>query len=972
MSKKISILSVMRAACAVMVVAAAIFLICDIVTKDRESKVPHSCDSFNEWNMSVEGGVTQKVTFPCDPDVEIGEGVTFSTVLPDRIEDDTWIVIFNACDMKISIDGELRKKFSRSECDVPGGMVKSIYCFCRLYKEDAGKEISIYRYTSDKNNGLMPPVYLGDRLGIVYSCLKNWVFVYVGVILLLTISVVLILVCFVLRISAGYELKLFHLAVGIMLSSFWQLFDSNAFQFVFETYYIDGTMAYFSTLLMPFPFVCYINAVQGGRYKKLHNASGTLIIFNALIPSILHFTGVCRYEKMLVVIDSVIAVALVMTLVTILLDLRGRKLWSYGLTGIGILGFLILCGIELIALNNIEFRTDGIFFMLALYFLLAMSAAGRIRELIMNAREKDREVAANITKTNFLVGMSHEIRTPINSILGMNEMILRECDSAQIKDYANQISSSGRHLLHLINDMFDVSRLETEHDNEVCECFEMVPLMEELVMFIHECTEPQGLTVELDIDASMPMKVLGDERRIKQIAIGMFSCAAKYSQTGKMKVIAFCVEKNQETLLIDSDSKQDKRELVFGVENAGFAPDAVDKISKDLNREVFAENTSTHGNIICVRIPIIVGWPEPIRMDSWSHSSNAYNVNDKSENRELDKRCEKALFSAPDCNVLAVDDNDSNLAIIRALLKRTRVKVDTTNNGTEAVKMCTGKKYDIILMDHMMPEPDGIATMHRIKSEASSLNADTPVVVLTANAVSGMRDYYLSEGFEDYLTKPLNPEMLESDIKRLIAPEKVLPPVEQAKAGEGMSTATEKAVTGKASLPADKSAAWGKASLPADKSAALRKASSTANLQAEGSRVNCMLDSEILSDSEIAAISQRLQMISEISFDKTVERFFDDKIAAIRIFSVIDSEGETKLAMLKKAYTEHNYDAYRIEAHAIKGVMATIYANHLSERAKENEYAVRENRFEFVTEDGPGFAEEYELVLDKIHNALYQ
>ena len=399
--------------------------------------------------------------------------------------------------------------------------------------------------------------------------------------------------------------------------------------------------------------------------------------------------------------------------------------------------------------------------------------------------ERKRADEANKAKTLFLANMSHEIRTPINSMLGLNELILRESREAATLGYAGKVQNAGSTLLSLVNDILDFSKIEEGRMEIRPEQYDVSSLINDIVTMIRAKTDPRGLKLELDISSGIPYLLLGDEVRIKQCALNLLSNAVKFTEKGSVKLKVAHRERPGEPELIDlevvvtdtgigikdedmaklfsafSTSDSDASRSVGGT---GIGLSITRQLLKLMEGDLSVKSVFGEGSEFSFTIPQKVINAEPVGdyMKRYELASARY-IN-----------C--AAFTAPDVNVLAVDDTEMNLNVLKGLLKRTKVRIDTVSSGKAAISAAAAKHYDIMLIDHMMPEMDGIETLHILKKQRDSY--DTVYIALTANAVSGAREMYLDAGFDDYLAKPVDGKHLEETLKRYISPDKLKEPEE--------------------------------------------------------------------------------------------------------------------------------------------------------------------------------------------------
>ena len=408
---------------------------------------------------------------------------------------------------------------------------------------------------------------------------------------------------------------------------------------------------------------------------------------------------------------------------------------------------------------------------------------------------KDEAERANAAKSDFLAQMSHEIRTPINSVLGMDEMILREATSPEILGYANDIYTAGRTLLSLINDILDQSKIESGKLELVDVDYEVASLMNDLYNMVVQRAEVKGLDIVVDVQQDLPIRYLGDDVRIRQVVINLLTNAVKYTPAGKV------------WLRLSGTRKNDKKEILhFEVEDTGIGIkaddlphlfDAYQRFDDIKNRHI--EGTGLGLGIAKHLLELM---HSELRVDSTYGQGTRFwfdleqEIIDETPVGDFNERMKELnasggiltlknkAFIAPDAKALVVDDNGMNRRVFKSLLKHTKVQISEASGGLEAVELAKREKFDIIFMDHMMPEVDGIQALHMIRERADSLNKETPIVVLTANAVTGAKEMYLEEGFNGFLSKPVAGEKLEKTIRHILPEEMMKPaPAEDRKPG---------------------------------------------------------------------------------------------------------------------------------------------------------------------------------------------
>lgn len=524
--------------------------------------------------------------------------------------------------------------------------------------------------------------------------------------------------------------------------------------------------------------------------------------------------------------------------------------------------------------------------------------------LDMNAAKKAKEVAENENraKSAFLANMSHEIRTPINAVLGMNEMILRESTDESILEYSTNISNAGHTLLGLINDILDFSKIEAGKMEIIPVDYDISSVINDLVNMIRTKADDKGLELKLDFDEKMPKFLHGDEVRIKQIVTNILTNAVKYTEKGSVTFrvgyektegesesvdLLFSVQdtgigiksEDMDKLFSKFDRIEEKRNR--NVEGTGLGMSITQKLLDMMGSHLEVESVYGEGSVFSFKLR-----QEVVKWDPLGDYETSYH------NAFAARPVYKEKFIAPNAKVLVVDDNPMNLLVFKNLLKQTRVKIDMAEDGDTGLNMTRKNKYDIIFMDHLMPGKDGIETLRELKKETRNINIDTPVICLTANAISGARDQYISAGFNDYLTKPIDPDRLEGMIKDLLP--------------EGL---TEN---------------------PGD-------ADEQANTEEKKTGLKGKIPRKLAPLNEIGVID----VSAGIKNNGSEESY-------ITILKVFYESCENRLNELNSSYESENFQDYTIRVHALKSSLRIIGAEGLGEKAQELENAGREEDFEFI------------------------
>ena len=396
--------------------------------------------------------------------------------------------------------------------------------------------------------------------------------------------------------------------------------------------------------------------------------------------------------------------------------------------------------------------------------------------------EQQQEELKNMSKSKdvFFATMSHEIRTPINSIVGLNELILREEPSREIQGYAKNIQNSSKILLSLVNDILDLSQLEIQKMELVETEYNTKEMLHEVVDMLQIKMLEKELNFKLEIDRNLPSKLVGDERRIKQIIINLLTNAAKYTEKGS--VTLNCTyeeidEKNIELKISVADTgigiRKEEMDYLFDafqradvkrnqkVEGTGLGLPITKHLLDLMDGEITVDSIYTQGSVFSVRIPQKVEDNTPIgEFRVFSADKDTQSYYSKS-------------FEAPEARILIVDDDDLNLIITTKLLQETKMAIDTASSVDECLRKTKRRYYNLILMDYMMPGMDGGSLLAEIRKQENGLCKESDVVLLSANVFADKQNEYMEMGFDGLLEKPVEAAKLEEEVLRHIPDELV-------------------------------------------------------------------------------------------------------------------------------------------------------------------------------------------------------
>ncbi|MBP1559623.1 MAG: response regulator [Oscillospiraceae bacterium] len=518
-------------------------------------------------------------------------------------------------------------------------------------------------------------------------------------------------------------------------------------------------------------------------------------------------------------------------------------------------------------------------------------------------------------KSEFLANMSHEFRTPVNTILGMNEIILQDDPGDRITECSENIKTASNSLLTLINDVLDFSAIESGTLELVSESYDLDRLLNEEIAALNYAAGKKGIETVFVVDDNLPAQLEGDFHRVKQIIDNLISNAVKFTDNGQIAFFAggeinagsdFSLiitlsdtgsgisEEDKEKLFDSFDRLRHNKNRTVG--GTGLGLSITKALVEMMNGTVTVKSVVGSGSVFTVKLPQKISGNSII--ESFSCDSRI--------KHDTAARC----FTIPDAHILAVDDNRMNLSVLGGLLKRYGIAPDIATGGNECMELCRKNKYDLIIMDHMMPSPDGIETMHAIRGDEDNPNRESSIVVLTANAVAGAKQRYIDEGFDDYLSKPVDIAALERVLLTYIP--------------EGMVCEDEP-------VP----------NAPANAEPALN---------------------ETAPNEYDPYIDRRVGM----------KYCGNDEGLYSEIIESYCEEGKKYRRQLKEYFDKADWKNYAVIAHTLKSTSLNIGARGLSELAEVHEFAAKAEDAEAVAESFDRFTELLETVLDAAEKMIYR
>lgn len=755
---------------------------------------------------ALTAGEYQKVYLPYKGRSKSGDIIVFRTIILKEITDLT--LQFTSIDTAVCVflDGKLLYQYGFEPDGTPKKINGEKEHIINIPNQFENGELWIVQTSFYPNAAsMLDHVKLSTQESVTINVIGNRV-TDVGCCLFIMLTAFLM---FLLELIRRYthqptkgELYLGFVCIAIAVSCFIATDTLAIFYNIQEAY---GMQAYFPLMISLF-LAMYFECILSTIYPKRYTILLLFVVFSVLLQLLWNMLGVQTIEDMALFSVFTIGTVCITAIVGLLQFYHNYRYCQTLLVSGAICVMFFGSMINLVFLNiysNIIYQYSMTVFsiIMAVAHILQLSQEYRKNveknahllqeeikvieqqnmQLILAKQDADmarqEALAANKSKGKFLAHMSHEIRTPINAVLGMDEMILRESKQSNIKEYAMDIYTAGQTLLSLINDILDFSKIESGKMEIVPITYDISSLIHDLVNMTALRAKNKNIKLEVSVDSDIPCQLYGDDVRIRQVLTNILTNAVKYTHEGTI------------WLRVKYSQTNDVAMLTFEVEDTGIGIKEEDlpklsaefeRIEEDKNRNI--EGTGL-GMSITIQLLALLG--SKLQVESVYGKGSKFffelkqNIIDNTPIGDFDFRIHeiarnyhyKTKFYAPDAKILVVDDNAVNRRVLRNLLKETYIQVTDAESGTQCLKLVQKNHYDLIFLDHMMPEMDGVETLHHIKALRDFPCQNTPIIVLTANAITGAKEQYLSEGFDDFLSKPIVPEKLENLIKKMLPKE---------------------------------------------------------------------------------------------------------------------------------------------------------------------------------------------------------